>query len=327
MSELVTGDAVVLGLQPARLPSRAVAVLIDLAVLWTTYVLLTVVLLTAVSGLDEAAAAAVAVGLLLTVLIGVPVAVETLTAGRSLGKLVCGLRAVREDGGPVRFRHALVRGLVGFVELQMTVGTVACTASLVSARGRRLGDVFAGTLVVRERAGVAARRTGAGRAAQTGAGAVRLRGLDLSSVPDSLWLAVRQYLMRAPQLDPEVRQSMGERLAGDVAAHTGAAVPAGPDSLGFLVAVVAERRARGGSSRGGNGAGGAGRAVVTGAGRADQVVDRARPVPEVRPTAFAEVRPSAPGAAAADGGQESAAGRRGTQEDGRDGATGFVPPV
>lgn len=242
MSDLVTGDAVVLGLQPARLPSRALAVLIDLAVLWTTYVLLTVLLMTAVSGLDEAAGAAVAVALLLLVLIGVPVAVETLTAGRSLGKLVCGLRVVREDGGPVRFRHALVRGGIGFVETQMTLGVVACTASLISARGRRLGDVFAGTLVVRERTG-SSRAAGAVVAPARGTPG-RLGALDLSAVPDPLWLAVRQYLMRAAQLDPQVSQSMATRLAGDVAAHTGVAVPADMSALTYLAAVVAERQSR-----------------------------------------------------------------------------------
>ena len=87
----------------------------------------------------------------LLVLVGGPIAVETLSHGRSLGKLACGLRVVRDDGGPIRFRHALVRGAIGVVEILMTFGVVACVASLVSARGRRLGDVFAGTLVVRER--------------------------------------------------------------------------------------------------------------------------------------------------------------------------------
>ncbi len=82
---------------------------------------------------------------------GGPIAVETLSHGRSLGKMACGLRVVRDDGGPIRFRHSLVRGLIGVIEILMTFGVVACIASLVSARGRRLGDVFAGTLVVRER--------------------------------------------------------------------------------------------------------------------------------------------------------------------------------
>ena len=303
MNELVTGDAVVLGLQPARLPSRALAILIDLAVLWATYVLLTVLLMTAVSGLDEAAGAAVAVALLLLVLIGVPVGVETLTAGRSLGKLVCGLRVVREDGGPVRFRHALVRGAIGFVETQMTLGAVACTASLVSARGRRLGDVFAGTLVVRERAGSS--RVTSSVVAPTQGVAGRLSALDLSAVPDPLWLAVRQYLMRAAQLDPQVSRSMATRLAGDVAAHTGVAVPSDMSALTYLAGVVAERRARD-SGR-----------TLGGGGHARAVRPRAGAVSS-RPGAA--VSRSGDGADSGDAGRARDCGAVGS-------TTGFVPPA
>ena len=129
----------------------------------------------------------------LLVLVGGPIAVETLSHGRSLGKLACGLRVVRDDGGPIRFRHALVRGAMGVVEILMTFGVVACIASLVSARGRRLGDVFAGTLVVRERV-PAARADAVPPPPPWLAG--RFAGLDLSAVPDGLWLAIRQYLTR-----------------------------------------------------------------------------------------------------------------------------------
>ncbi|MDK1475715.1 RDD family protein [Streptomyces sp. 549] len=241
MSELVTGDAVVLGLRPARVPSRALAVCIDLVVLWSVYLALFVLLLTAVAGLDPAAEAAIAVALLVLVLMGGPVAVETLSHGRSLGKAACGLRVVREDGGPVRFRHALVRGLVGFVEIQLTFGVVACCSSLVSGRGRRLGDVFAGTLVVRE-------RNSAPRVVPAPPPPPWLAhyfdGLDLSRVPDPLWLAVRQYLTRMPQLDPQVSRSLAERLGADVAWCTGAPPPEGVPAAAYLTGVVAERQAR-----------------------------------------------------------------------------------
>ncbi|MBL1087730.1 RDD family protein [Streptomyces actinomycinicus] len=241
MSELVTGEAVALELRPAKLPSRALAVLLDLAVAVFAYILVVVVLVASTASLDEAAQVALSIASFLLVLVGGPIAVETLSHGRSLGKLALGLRVVRDDGGPIRFRHALVRGAVGVIEILMTFGVVACIASLVSARGRRLGDVFAGTLVVRERIPVA--RTGfvppppsllAGRFAE----------LDLSAVPDGLWLAVRQYLTRMRQLDPQVSADMALRLAGDLAARTGAPVPGDLPPAVFLAAVVHERQAR-----------------------------------------------------------------------------------
>ncbi|MYT97984.1 MULTISPECIES: RDD family protein [unclassified Streptomyces] len=241
MSELVTGDAVVLGLRQARLPSRALAAAIDLAVVYFVFVLISVVVGIASATLDEAAVAAITVALFLLVLIGGPIAVETLSHGRSLGKLACGLRVVRDDGGPIRFRHALVRGAMGAVEILITFGAVACIASLVSARGRRLGDVFAGTLVVRER--VAARGSAALPPPPPWL-AGRFSQLDLSAVPDELWLAVRQYLTRMHQLDPGVGGSIAGRLADELVARTGIVPPQGIPAAAFLAAVVHERQAR-----------------------------------------------------------------------------------
>ncbi|MEU6568038.1 RDD family protein [Streptomyces parvulus] len=241
MSELVTGEAVALELRPARLPSRALAVLLDLAVAVAVYVAVTIALVASTASLDMAAQTALSIAAFVLVLVGVPIAVETLSHGRSLGKMACGLRVVRDDGGPIRFRHALVRGLIGVIEILMTFGVVACVASLVSARGRRLGDVFAGTLVVRERVPVSS------------AGfmpppppwlAGRFAGLDLSAVPDELWLAVRQYLTRMGQLDARVGWAMAERLAADVAARTGAPVPYEVPPPAYLAAVLQERQAR-----------------------------------------------------------------------------------
>jgi len=241
VSELVTGEAVALELRPARLPSRALAVLIDLVVAMVVYIAVTIALVAAAASLDDAAQVALSIAAFLLVLVGGPIAVETLSHGRSLGKLAVGLRVVRDDGGPIRFRHALVRGAIGVVEILMTFGVVACIASLVSARGRRLGDVFAGTLVVRERIPVA--RSGfvpppppwlAGRFTE----------LDLSAVPDGLWLGIRQYLTRMHQLDPQVGGAMAERLASDLSARTGTPVPQDVPPAAYLAAVVQERQAR-----------------------------------------------------------------------------------
>ncbi|MET7567411.1 RDD family protein [Streptomyces sp. NPDC005492] len=253
MSELVTGEAVALELRPARLPSRALAVMLDLIVAMAAYTGVTVALIFSTASLDDAAQIALSIAAFVLVLVGGPIAVETLSHGRSLGKLAFGLRVVRDDGGPIRFRHALVRGAMGVVEILMTFGVVACIASLVSARGRRLGDVFAGTLVVRE-------RVPAGQTAFVPPPPPWLSGrfaeLDLSAVPDGLWLAIRQYLTRMQQLDPQVGWAMAERLATDLVARTGAPAPQGVPPAAYLAAVVQERQARDVRRTFGNGAGG-----------------------------------------------------------------------
>ncbi|MET7686227.1 RDD family protein [Streptomyces sp. NPDC005423] len=241
MSELVTGEAVALELSPARLPSRALAVSLDLVVTVLVYIAVTMALIAATASLDDAARIAVSIAAFVLIPVGGPIAVETLSQGRSLGKLAFGLRVVRDDGGPIRFRHALVRGAIGVIEILMTFGVIACVASLVSARGRRLGDVFAGTLVVRERIPVGPTAFVpppppwlAGRFAE----------LDLSAVPDGLWLAIRQYLTRMRQLDPQVGWTIAARLATDLAASTGAPAPRNVPPAAYLAAVVQERQAR-----------------------------------------------------------------------------------
>ncbi|WP_173265148.1 RDD family protein [Streptomyces pacificus] len=241
MSGVVTGDAVVLGLRAARLPSRALALAIDLALVLPVYLLISVGLAMATASLDQAARTAVSIAAFVLVLVGGPIAVETLSRGRSPGKLACGLRVVRDDGGPIRFRHALVRGAIGVVEILMTFGTVACIASLASERGRRVGDVFAGTLVVRERV-PAARSACLPPPPPWLVG--RFTEIDLSGVPDDLWLAVRQYLTRMDRLDAEVGRALAERLATDLAVCTGAPVPAGVPAGAYLAGVVHERQTR-----------------------------------------------------------------------------------
>lgn len=312
MSELVTGEAVALELRPARLPSRALAVLLDLAAAVAVYVAVTIGLVAATASLDQAAQTAITIAVFVLVLVGGPIMVETLSQGRSLGKLACGLRVVRDDGGPIRFRHALVRGLIGVIEILMTFGVVAVVASLVSARGRRLGDVFAGTLVVRERV-PAARADFVPPPPPWLAG--RFSGLDLSAVPDGLWLAVRQYLTRMRQLDPQVGWSMAERLASDLAERTGAPVPPGVPPAAYLAAVVQERQAREARRAFGNGAGAGGGGQVGAAGGVG-----AAGVP-VAPVASPVVPPAVPPPA------RPGAGPQGGEAPVERPATGFVPPA
>ncbi|MER7584970.1 RDD family protein [Kitasatospora sp. NPDC097691] len=247
MSDLVTGEAVVLGLQTAKLPSRALAIVLDLLVEFAALLVVTLLLSVALVGLDGAALAATMIGMTVFFLVAVPVMVETFSHGRSLGKAALGLRVVRTDGGPVRFRHSLVRGLVGFFELIALSGSPAVITSAVNSEGKRLGDIFAGTVVVRERT------PGAGGSAtplppvhphllQTMG--PELIAMDFSAVPEPLWLAVRQLLSRIGQLDQSVMNRMTARLAEDLSARIGHPVPPGLHPAAYLGAVLTERQRR-----------------------------------------------------------------------------------
>src|SRR5690242_365029 len=148
---LVTGDAVILDIQIAQLPVRALASIIDILVILAGYIVGVVLWAITLSQLDDALSAAILIIFTVLALVGYPVIMETTTRGRSLGKMAMGLRVVSEDGSPERFRQALFRGLSGFIEIFMFTGGPAVICSLLSPKGKRIGDIFAGTLVISER--------------------------------------------------------------------------------------------------------------------------------------------------------------------------------
>ena len=233
-----------LELRLAKLPSRALAFGLDLALMVVVLALLLAGVYAVTPADDLAQFAAVGVAVMVIVLVGYPVTVESLTRGRSLGKLALGLRVVREDGGPIGFRHALVRGLTGLVVdfgvLSGFTGAIGVISSLASPRGRRIGDVLAGTMVVRER--VAAPTAAPVEMPPALAGWAE--SLEFSGLPDGLALRVRQFLGRVGELDPAHRASLGAALAEQVAARVSPAAPAGTNPEAYLAAVLIARRRR-----------------------------------------------------------------------------------
>ena len=152
MSDVVTGDAVVLDVQIAQLPVRALSAMIDVAVIFIGYLIGVMLWAATLAQFDSALSGAVLIIFTVLVLVGYPLVFETATRGRSLGKMALGLRVVSDDGGPERFRQALFRALAGVVEIWMFFGGPAVICSLLSPKGKRIGDVFAGTVVISERA-------------------------------------------------------------------------------------------------------------------------------------------------------------------------------
>ena len=238
--DLVTGEAVALDLPPASLGSRIGSGLIDVTVTFALLVALVIGLAIAALRTDEAL---VQVAMLASVIVSFlvfPTTLETLTRGRSLGKMAFGLRAVRDDAGPISFHHAFVRALVGVVEIYVFFGSPAFFSALLSPRGKRLGDYAAGTYVVRERV----RLQLAAPAPMPPQLAPWARQADLASLPTGLALAVRQFLGRLPSLDPASRAAVGTRLAEAVSQYVAPPPPRGTPPEAFLAAVVAARRER-----------------------------------------------------------------------------------
>ena len=240
----VTGEAVALDLRLAQFPSRMLALVLDLLVQLVLLFVVVWLIGTVVSNVDGAAAAAITIVMLVLVIVGLPTLVETLTRGRSLGKIAAGLRVVRDDGGPVRFRHSFVRALFMVVDFWLTSGSVGLISSLASQRGKRVGDQFAGTVVIRERVPAAARVVQHAYAMPPGMESWAASA-DLTRLPDVTALQARQLLTRATGLEPSVRESLGRQLAAEVQAYVAPPPPPGTHPEAYLAAVLTQRMRRG----------------------------------------------------------------------------------
>lgn len=250
MAEVVTGEAVVLEVPCARFPSRALALGIDLAIqfslLFVLFVLFSVAgFAPAGQGLDPATAAAVSITVMVLVIVGYPVIWETATRGRSPGKFALGLRVVGDDGSPERFRQALVRGLATVVDFWIPpfFGVPALACSLLSDKGKRLGDVFAGTFVIQQRV-PARRRIAVTPSLMPPELAGWAAGLELSGLTDEVAAMARRYLGRQAELTPDARAELGQRIAAAVSGQVSPRPPPGTPAPAYLAAVLAERNHR-----------------------------------------------------------------------------------
>ncbi|HEU5008597.1 MAG TPA: RDD family protein [Jatrophihabitantaceae bacterium] len=246
--DLVSGEGVALQLPRARIGSRLVATLIDVVIQILGALVLIFITSALTSGTDPAAAAALIVTEAVLVIAGYPILTEWLNHGRTFGKAALGLRVVRDDGGPISFRQALVRGLASLVLEKPGLGFPVTTSAglltaLFSERSKRLGDLMAGTFVIYERGGpqrsIAPQHFTVPYPLQPWAMA-----LDLNRLDDHLALAVRQFVMRAHQMTPAAQHALGERLRAQLEAVTAPPPPPGTPTPLVLTTVLAERRRR-----------------------------------------------------------------------------------
>jgi uncharacterized RDD family membrane protein YckC len=249
-NQVVTPEAVPLELETANIGSRFLAVVIDWAIQGATLLALGLGFAALANATDLSIGAGMAAALFFllafVVLWGYPAGMETLWRGRTIGKAALGLRVVTVEGAPVRFRHAAIRATLGIVDFLLTSGAGAVICTLLTRRSQRLGDVVAGTVVLRERTGLRAPvavefPVPAGLEAYA-------RSLDAARVTAADYRAARAFLLRAPGLAPHIRYDLAVRIADPVSRHVRPAPPAGVPPETFLLCVAAvyqHRQARG----------------------------------------------------------------------------------
>ncbi|MEO3936112.1 RDD family protein [Dermatophilaceae bacterium Soc4.6] len=238
--DLVTGEAVAIDLPPASIGPRILAGIIDyVIVLGLTFGVFTLVgALTA--QIDDALTSAVVLVSTVLVLVALPIGFEAVTRGRTPGKMAVGLRAVRDDGGPISFRHAVARGLLRYLEVYLFYGVPAVICCVISKRGKRIGDLVAGTYVVRDR--VSAQL--APPVPMPPQLAHWAWNADIGALPDPLAMSIRTFLPAASSMTPQAREAMGSSLLDEVALYVSPPPPPGNHQEYVLAAVVADRRRR-----------------------------------------------------------------------------------
>ena len=240
VDDLVTGEAVALELPAAGIAMHALSGILDVAIALFTLMVGLFVVQILTQDTDAAMASVAMTVLLVLIFVVLPTAMETLTRGRSVGKFATGLRTVRDDAGPIGFRQALTRALVGFVEIWVFLGMPALISGLVSGKGKRLGDHAAGTYVVRERVHLSLPPP----PMMPPHLAAWAAGADIARLPDGTAMAVRQFLLRAPMLSPQSRATLGAQLYDEVVTYVAPQPPSGTHRELVLAAVIADRRRR-----------------------------------------------------------------------------------
>jgi len=243
---VVIPEAVVLEFQTAGIASRLLAATIDTVVQGVLLVAVVMGLVLFQGAGIDLFGLQVALGYVLVFLVifGYPAAMETLWRGRTLGKAALGLRVVTVEGGPVRFRHAAIRSIMQLVDKVFPVAPAlpGTLAVLASQRNQRLGDMVAGTLVLRERS--AAGRATAFSFIVPPALEPYASTLDVSALGHQDYGAVRSFLLRAATLPPQVRHDLARTLAMPLVARLHTTPPPHVDPELFLLCVAALHQRR-----------------------------------------------------------------------------------
>ncbi len=157
---------------------------------------------------------------------GYDVAFEVLASGRTPGKRWNGLRVVRSEGQPIGFLASATRNLLRLIDWLPSLYLVGMVSIFATGKNQRLGDIVAGSLVVREhRAGIESPRTAVPVYAASTGGSSAL--WDVSAITSEELAAVRRFLERRSDIDWNARNE----LATTIAARLRPKVAGVPDHL------------------------------------------------------------------------------------------------
>jgi uncharacterized membrane protein SpoIIM required for sporulation/uncharacterized RDD family membrane protein YckC len=264
--DVETPELVVLTYSLAGIGSRVTAAVTDLAICVAAFIALYAATAAiggrrVALGFDVSASWGIAILVLaqFVILWGYYVLFEGLMDGQTPGKRLHRLRVVRDGGYSVTFGVSAVRNLVRVVDMQPGIFyLVGLTSLFFTKRGRRLGDLVAGTIVVREEVRPVAATARSRR--ESSAGAVALQ----TTLSEDEFVVLSRFVERWSSLEPLRRAALSTQLV----ARLRAALPddGRPDGQRLLELHERERiaRMRGVAARGDTGAGRERQALIAG---------------------------------------------------------------
>jgi uncharacterized RDD family membrane protein YckC len=234
---------VVLDFETASVGSRALAQGVDVYVRIGLLFILSFLIqaVFAIGGQTVAIVVGIVGGFL--ILFGYPVFCEVRFNGQTVGKRALNLRVVTVEGAPVSIRHASIRTMLSVVDFFLIpIGLVATVAVLLSPRNQRVGDMLAGTIVLRE---------GTGATFPVPVSFPPLpgyegyaRSLDVGAVTPGQYALLRSFLIRVNELTPDARAHLAGRLAVPLAQAMHHTLPPGVSYEAFLVSAAAAYQLR-----------------------------------------------------------------------------------
>jgi uncharacterized RDD family membrane protein YckC len=165
---------------------------------------------------------------------------EWLWQGQTVGKRLYGLRVIRDDGAPAGFLAVLIRNLLRLVDFLPLFYGLGLLTIVVTTRSQRLGDIAAGTYVVRAprpRLDYFSLRT----VTPLAAGA----SVETRALPGEVQRLVREFVAREAKLRAADRALVARQIAERVRPFTRETVDIADDTE-FLRAVARSLRASGG---------------------------------------------------------------------------------
>ena len=257
-----TPELVAIEMPVAGIGSRFIAILIDSLILAAAVVILGMVAALILPGLRILGGISVdwAMGILLVLLFllqwGYFALFEGFANGKTPGKRAAGIRVMHRSGRAASFVEALGRNLVRVIDYLPGMYAVGVVAMFLSRDNQRLGDMVAGTLVVRDRevdsphwgemgsqaitGPVFAESAGAPAMAPhlnvvlSAAGVARLSAADLQ--------VLEGFFARRLDMDLSTRGGLAGRIAAALSAKAGLVIPGGVSTETFLEAVAHQLR-------------------------------------------------------------------------------------